>query len=125
MSNRDGSWLVSLEGYPEVSTDDLTLDELETAEKACGVPYTLMDPHASVRIAKALLGVVLVRANVAGGMAQGAAENDALKRVGKLTTRSLHGAFTYQPPARVQAQLAAAVEGLTDPPSSAATSNAG
>lgn len=127
MSKRDGSWLVSLEGYPELSTDDLTLDELDVAERACGVPYTLMDPHVSVRIAKALLGVVLLRANLNSGMDESAAQADALARVGKLTTRTLHGAFTYVKPTdpRKAAQLQAEVEGSASPPSSAATSPAG
>lgn len=121
-----GSWLVNLQGYPEVSTNDLTLDELEVAERACGVPYTLMDPHVSVRIAKALLGVLLVRANVAKGMTQDAAETDALSRAGKLTIRALHGAFTYVPPARPLAMVRSLAEGeRADPPSSAPTSVTG
>lgn len=99
-SKRDGSWLVRLEGYPDTDTDDLTLDEVDLAEKVSGVPYTLMDPHLSVRVAKALLGVVLLRANLAAGMAQEAAEDDAVKAAGKLTTRKLHGAFVYQAPGR-------------------------
>lgn len=97
MGLRDGSWLVNLEGYPLVSTDDLTLDELEVAERVTGVPYTLMDPHVSVRIAKGLLTLLLIRANLAGGMTQQAAEDDALERARKLTTRALHGAFVWQP----------------------------
>lgn len=122
MSARDGSWLLTLEGYPQVSTDDLTLDELEAAEKACGVPYTLMDPHVSVRIAKALLGVVLTRANLGAGMSQADAEDKALQTVGKLPVRRLHGAFIYVAPEKPAARAGGAP---ADPPVSAPTSDAG
>lgn len=116
MSKLDGSYLCKLDGYPAVSTDDLTLDELEVAERACGVPYTLMDPHASVRIAKALFAVMMHKA--------GMGEDEAVKAAGKLTTKRLHGAFTYVSP--TQAARAAAVGGATsDPPSPAPTSSAG
>lgn len=129
MSKRDGSWLVTLEGYPPISTDDLTLDELEVAERACAVPYTLMDPHVTIRVAKALLGVVLLKANLERGLEQQAAEDDALKTAGKLTVRKLHGAFTYVPPTDPEkaAQLArvAAEREAAGPPSPAATSPAG
>lgn len=123
MARRDGAWLVQLEGHPDVSTDDLTLDELEIAEKACGVPYTLMDPHVSVRIAKALFAVMVRRALINEGVAEGVAEERALQQVRKLTTRSLHGAFTYLPP--TDPQPASVGGGDSSPPSSAATSNAG
>lgn len=122
---RDGSWLVRLEGYPDTDTDDLTLDEVELAEKVSGVPYTLMDPHISVRVAKALLGVVLLRANLAAGMAQEPAEDKAVKAAGKLTTRKLHGAFVYQAPSRKSAPPAIVEGELADPPLSAPTSVAG
>lgn len=115
MSKRDGSWLVQLEGYPAVSTDDLTLDELEVAERACNVPYTLMDPHVSIRIAKALLAVLLVKA--------GATEDEALTAAGKLPVKRLHGAFTYVPPTKPAPTTAGSVP--ADPPLSAATSPAG
>lgn len=116
MSATDGSWTLRLEGHPEVSTDDLTLDEVEVAERACRVPYTLMDPHASVRVAKALLAVLMVKA--------GATEEEALARAGKLPLRQLHGAFTYVRPTSPAAAVAGG-EGPADPPSSAATSTAG
>lgn len=122
---RDGSWLVQLEGYPELDTDQLTLDELEVAERACATPYTLMDPHVSVRIAKALLAMVLLRHNLDRGLPQAEAEDAALKATGKLTTAKLHGAFTYLP-AQVKRALAPATGGEpADPPVSAATSVGG
>jgi len=116
VSTRDGSWLLRLDGYPEVSTDDLTLDELEVAERACNVPYTLMDPHASVRIAKAMLAVLLIKA--------GATEDEAIRKAGKLPVAKLHGAFTYVRPTK-PAPAAAAGGAPADPPLSAATSPAG
>lgn len=117
MSARDGSWLCRLEGYPDVSTDDLTLDELEVAERACGVPYVLMDPHASVRIAKALFAVMIHKA--------GAAEDEALKLAGKLTTRKLHNAFTYVLPTKPAPQPATGGGVTADPPAPAPTSATG
>lgn len=125
MARRTGCWLVDLEGYPPVSTDDLTLDELEVAERVSGVPWSLMDPHVSVRIAKALLGLLLVKANVATGMAPAAAEDDAMRRVGRLPVRQLHGAFTYLPPGDPRATASADQEAENDPPALAPTSVAG
>lgn len=114
----DGYWTVTLQGYPPVDTQDLTLDEIEAAEKACGVPYTLMDPRESVRIARALFVVCMVR----GGMD----EDKALKAAGQLRLAVLHGAFTWQRLERSQPpQVLAAAGDETGPPSSAATSGRG
>lgn len=97
MSKLDGAWLCKLEGYPDVSTDDLTLDELDMAERACGLPYSLMDPHAGAKIAKALFAVMLYRAKLDAGLPTAQAEEEAVAAAGKVTTRRLHGAFTYVP----------------------------
>ena len=113
---RQGSWLCELEGYPAVSTDDLTLDEVQIAERACGTPYTLMDPHVSVRIDKALLAILMVKA--------GMPEDQALRKAGKLTLSKLHGAFTYVP-ATAPAPAAVEDDEPAGPPSSAPTSEPG
>lgn len=111
----DGYWLVRLEGFPEVSTDDLTLTEVETAEKASGVPYSLMDPRSSIRIARALFVVCMMRA--------GMGEDVALKQAQDLRLRVLHGAFTWERANRERPAVVGDAEGSeADPPPSAATS---
>lgn len=120
MSKLDGAWLMRHAGL-EVSTDDLTLDELDVAERACGTPYVLLQPLARARDAKALLAVCLIRGHVAAGMPQAAAEDLALATAGSLTMRDLVGAFQWVEPTDPQP----AAEAPTDPPSSAATSPAG
>lgn len=125
MARLDGSWLCKLEGHPDVSTDDLTLDELEIAERSCGVPYVLMDPHASVRVAKALFAVMLMRAKLDAGTPQRQAEDEAVKAAGKLTTKRLHGAFAWVPPSGPPLPPATDGEVAADPPASAPTSDAG
>lgn len=79
-------WRIRLEGFPDLTTDELTLDDIETAEKVCGVPWVLINPLASVKEAKALLALLLMRAGVP--------EAEALKAAGKTTLRKLAGAFT-------------------------------
>lgn len=86
----NGSWTLHLDGFPDCSTDDLTLEDVELAEEVCGVPYVLLNPHASAREAKALLTVLLVRAGVE--------KDTALQQAGKVSLRQLADAFTYVPP---------------------------
>jgi hypothetical protein len=88
----NGSWTLHLEGFPDANTDDLTLDDVELAEEVCGVPYTLLNPHASAREAKALLVVLLVRAGVE--------KDTALQQASQVNLRQLAHAFTYNPPSR-------------------------
>lgn len=111
-----GSWLLHLDGYPDVSTDDLTLQDVELAEEVCGVPYVLLNPHASAREAKALLVVMMVRG--------GASRDEALETAGAVSLRQLAGAFTYVPPATGRLQPATTAEG-GGPPPGAPTSVAG
>lgn len=129
VSSTAGHWVCRLEGHPDVTTDDLTLDELEMAERASGVPYTLMDPHLSVKVAKALLAVMLVRAKRQGGMPQQQAEDEALAVAGGLRVEKLHHAFTFVPPTtpkdKLRRLLQASEAATPVPPSSAPTSVAG
>jgi hypothetical protein len=103
--NRDGSFVLHLEGFPDCSTLDLTLGDVELAEEVCGVPYVMLNPLASAREAKALLVVMLVR--------NGVDKEAALEQATKLPLRRLAGAFTYVPPERLVP--AATAEG-GDPP---------
>lgn len=92
---RDGSWLLRLDGL-EVSTDDLLLEDCELAEKVCGIPYSLLNPLASAKEAKALLTVLLVR--------HGVPEDEALTRASKTPMGALATAFTYVPPDVVRSE---------------------
>lgn len=112
---RERAWIVTLEGYPEVSTNDLTLDEVEIVERVCEVPYSLLNPLSSVKIAKALFVVLAMRA--------GEAEDAAIKRLGKLSLKALHGAFRFDP--GEQGPPPAVPDEVPDPPSSAPTSAIG
>jgi hypothetical protein len=102
---RDGSFVLHLDGYPDCSTLDLTLADVELAEEVCGVPYLMLNPLASAREAKALLVVLLVR--------NGVEQDAALEQAGKLPLRKLAGAFTYVPPERL---VPAAIAEAGDPP---------
>lgn len=103
--NLHGSFTLHLEGFPDCSTLDMTLGDVELAEEVCGVPYVMLNPLASAKEAKALLVVMLVRAGV---------EKDAaLTQATQLSLRQLAGAFTYVAPERLVP--AATAEG-GDPP---------
>lgn len=104
----DGRWRVHLDGFPDVTTDDLTLDDIETAEKVCGVPWVLINPLASAKEAKALLTLLLIRAGIP--------EGEALKTAGRTSLRRLAGAFRYELPDREQTPAAAADGSEPDPP---------
>jgi hypothetical protein len=96
MSRRDGSWTVRLEHdgrQLELNTDSLTLDDLDTAEQVSGIPWPLMHPLRSAKVAKALLMLLLMR----GG---GLGEDEAVKCAGALTADQLVDAFTFVPPER-------------------------
>jgi hypothetical protein len=94
MALRDGSWLVRLElddgRTLEASTDDLTLAQLDVAERASGIPWPVMDPRRSIRVAMGLFTVLLIR--------DGEAEDKALQLVQELPASKLTGAFTFVPP---------------------------
>lgn len=104
----DGRWRVRLEGFPDVTTDELTLDDIETVEKVAGVPWVLVNPLASAKEAKGLLTVLLMRAGIA--------EDEALKAAGKTPLRKLAGAFTFELPERQPATVLTGDGGTPDPP---------
>jgi hypothetical protein len=110
VSKRSGYWECRLEGHPTVTTDQLTLDELDVAERACGIPYTLMDPHQNVRVAKALFGVMLLRAKLDAGVPPATAEDEAVAQAGQLPVGALHEAFRYVGPESPQEALVRALE---------------
>lgn len=84
-------WIIRLPGLPEVDTDQLTLDDAETAEKASGTAWSQLNPGARARDAAALALVVALRA--------GKTEDEAGDYVKALTLADLRGdgegAFTF------------------------------
>ena len=95
MALRDGNWQIRLElpgggKVLESSTDELTLGQIDVAERASGVPWALWDPRRSVRVAIGLFVVLLVR--------DGETEDAALKLAQELPGKVLTGAFTWVPP---------------------------
>lgn len=104
----DGRWRVRLEGFPDVTTDELTLDDIETVERVAGVPWVLINPLASAKEAKGLLAILLVRAGIA--------EDEALKAAGKTNLRKLAVAFTYELPDRTPAPALETDGATPDPP---------
>jgi len=110
----DGRWRIRLDGYPDVTTDELTLDDIETAEKVAGIPWVLLNPLASAKEAKAFLTLLLMRAGVT--------EDEALKAASKTPLAKLAGSFTFEMQNRQPATSSIVGGGEPDPPSSAATS---
>jgi hypothetical protein len=113
----DGRWRIRLKGYPDVTTDELTLDDVEIAEKVAGVPWVLLNPLASAKEAKAFLTLTLMRAGVT--------EDEALKAASKTPLSDLASAFTFEMANRQPATTSIIGKGEADPPSSAATSVTG
>lgn len=113
MSITERSWSVHIDGYPVVSTNDLTLDEAAIAEQVSGVPYSMMNPLASVKVAKALLVVLMVRGGVT--------EDEAIKLASTTPLKKLHNAFRFH----VGSTPATSEGETTDPPPSAPTSAIG
>lgn len=86
---RMAHWKIRLPSGVEFPSDQLTLDECERAETISGTPYTLLNPAARVKDAKALFLVAMLRAG-----------NDELTAVQTLKTLTLADAidaFTYVP----------------------------
>jgi hypothetical protein len=105
----DGRWRIHLDGFPDVTTDELTLDDIELVEKVCSVPWVMINPLASAKEAKGMLTVLLLRAGIP--------EQEALKAAGKTTLRKLAAAFTYELPDREAIEQPATAGGEPDPPS--------
>lgn len=120
MAGRERHWLVEVEGFDPITTSELTIGEAELAETVSGVPYTLMNPVASVKVAKALLVILLKRSRVNAGLPVALAESEALAAVDGMPLSVLQGAFTFVPGERDQPR-----GGDGHPPSSALSSVSG
>lgn len=105
-------WSVAVEGFEPFDTRELTLLEVEYVEKATGVPWVLMNPHASMRVAIGLVAVAARR--------QGMADDAAVTYAEQLKVERLHRAFVFHP-----GEAPDEPEGEGDPPPSAPTSASG
>lgn len=94
---RERAWRVKVEGFDPITTSELTLDEAVLVEKVCGTPWILLNPLASVAVAKGLCAVLLKRSQVNAGATTETAERRAIEAAGKLTVGQLHGAFEFLP----------------------------
>jgi hypothetical protein len=93
MSLRDGRWRFRLEvdgRTVERTTDDMTLNQVDVVERACGIVWGAWDPPRHARCAVALFAVLL--------MVDGTAEDKALQLAGELPATVLRDAFTWEPP---------------------------
>jgi hypothetical protein len=104
-------WTVAVEGHTPTTTNDLTLAEVEIAEQVSGIPWTLMNPHASMRTAIALVAIVARRS--------GMGDDEAVEYARALPVSKLHRAFVY---VDGEALLGDDDELERDPPGSAPTS---
>lgn len=114
MSTIEFHWRVELDGYPSITTDELTLDEVELVEKVSGVPWVALNPTSSLRCAKALFVVMAIRA--------GQPEDEALEQAAKLPLKKIKRSFTF---VQGDAELPGEKDGGGDPPTSATTSATG
>ena len=96
-----------------MSTDDFTLDEIEAIEEQTEVPWLLLDPARSLKVARAMLVMACIRAGIP--------DDQIGQRIN--TIKDLHGVLTLVP-ARPQA-LKAVKTGTDDggvvPPTSASS----
>lgn len=118
---RERAWRIEVAGFDPITTSELTLDEAVLVEKVCGTPWVLMNPLASVAVAKGLCAVLLKRSQVNAGTPVDEAERRAIEQSGLMTVGDLHGAFTFLPG---DDGPASADEGKS-PPSSATTPASG
>ena len=110
----DYHWRVEFDGYPPVTTDEMTLDEVEMIERVTDTPWVNLNPRASMKVAKAMVVVLAMRA--------GMAENEAFEQLGSMNLKSIKRTFIFvegdagdRPPAKAD----------SDPPSLAPTSATG
>jgi hypothetical protein len=106
-------WTVAVEGHEPTTTNDLTLAEVEIAERVSGVPWVLMNPHASMSVAIALVAIVARRS--------GMGDDEAVEYARALPVHRLHRAFVFVPGERPDGDD----ELERDPPRSAPTSASG
>lgn len=114
------SWLVTLRGET-YSSLDLTLNEVEALETIAGQSWTVLNPFATVRAAKAYLAVFAMR--------QGLPDDEVATITGNLTLTEIRDSFVWvedkppAPPPRGKGKAAKAPK--VDPTNAAPTSSNG
>jgi hypothetical protein len=93
-----------------MTTDDLTVDEIESCEEQTQVPWLLMDP-SNFKVARAYLAVALIR--------MGLSDDEAVARIKSWHLADLNGVFTLLPPRKTTKPGKA--EGAAVPPTSASS----
>lgn len=97
-----------------MSTDDFTLDEVETLEEQTGVPWLLLEP-SNWKVARAMLIVAMLRS--------GLDDEQVAEKIKGYNLRDMHGVFTLVPPRRTPASPppTAVTAGGAAPPTSASS----
>lgn len=79
-------WLIKIDGH-EVSSDDLTLDDLDALEKATGTPWSALNPWRHATHAREFIRRALVLSGVP--------QEDADARADNLRLSDIKGAFDF------------------------------
>lgn len=83
------AWMITVDGNDPVDSDDFLLDDLAYVEKHGESPWSVANPFASIKVAKAFLRVALVRS--------GTSPEDADNRLQALTLGDVKAAFDFRP----------------------------
>jgi len=122
MYSRGHWWNIKLPPpWGDVCSDDLTLDEVERLEALTDVPWSLSNPLASLKQAKAWLIVSALHAGASEADAVGLVEGPT-----RLNLAGIKGVFQLHDDSEPRRGLKLADEGVPEiPPSSAPTSAIG
>ena len=89
------TWVIRFEDI-ETTSDEFLIEDLESVEKSTGEPWSVANPLRSVKVAKAFLAVVLLRA--------GRSEDEVVAALAKVTLALLKHAFEYRPDSEGEVQ---------------------
>jgi hypothetical protein len=95
-----------------MTTDDFTLDEVESIEEQTQVPWMLLDP-SNFKVARAMLIVAMIRAGIP--------DAEVSEQIKGWTVENLHGVFTLIPPRKTPVKPAKAGAVVEVPPTSASS----
>jgi len=82
------TWKIKWDGE-EFSSDDMTIEDLGSIEKATGEPWSTANPLRTVRVAKAFLAVALLNG--------GRTDDQVAQVLSTVTLKTLKNVFTYEP----------------------------
>lgn len=95
-----------------MSTDDFTLDEVESIEEQTQVPWLLLDP-SNFKVARAMLAVAMIRAGVP--------DEEIPERMRGWRLEDMHGVFGLLPPRKTYKPAATVETAPAVPPTSASS----